>query len=239
MIHLTLGTGPVPLVAVHGIQGTHAAWIPVARACADSARFVLPDLRGRGDALRGSGPEDYALAAFADDLGQVVREEVGEAPYLLAGWSMGVSVVLEYLRRPDARAPQALVLLSGTPCPGQAPWFAGLGDALLAEIAAREKRLGLTRAADHQAVAWTWAGLRHCDHRALLPTIGLPTLILHGSADPDSPLEHARWLAAGLPRAELCVIEGAGHSLLTENTAEVAERIRTFIGTIDNNQEPS
>jgi len=225
------------VLAVHGIQGTSAAWAAVARACAAQADFILPDLRGRGSAERGQSQHEYRLEAFSQDLTVAATGQLDGGPFILAGWSMGVSVALEYLRLAEGPQPYALVLISGSPRPGLAPWFSQEGDGLLAEVVAREKRLGLTRAADHQAVAWTWEAIKDVDHLAALRTISLPTLIIQGSADPDTPGEHALWLSENLPNAELHVIEGAGHSLLTENTAVVAQLIQSFIAKLHTSQE--
>jgi pimeloyl-ACP methyl ester carboxylesterase len=51
------------------------------------------------------------------------------------------------------------------------------------------------------------------DVRARLGEIALPTIVLHGTRDRLFSLEAARRLSAGLPRAELRVIPGAGHVL--------------------------
>lgn len=237
MNQASMETERATILAVHGIQGTSAAWAPVAKACAPLASFICPNLRGRGGALRGNSPRDYRLEAFSQDLSQIARERLDNRPFILAGWSMGVSVALEYLQRNDGPQPCGLILLSGSPRPGQAPWFTRQGDQLLAEIAAREKRLNLAMAADHQAVAWTWEALQDVDHSACLGGIRLPTLIIHGDADQDSPIEHARWMSAGIPNAELRIIAGAGHSLLTENTMVVAEHIQAFIAKLHHTTE--
>jgi pimeloyl-ACP methyl ester carboxylesterase len=78
-----------PLVAVHGIQGTRAAWAPVAHLLAHKHRFVLPNLRGRGSASRGAAPQDYSLDRLADDLAAAIDRHVGRHRYVLAGWSLG------------------------------------------------------------------------------------------------------------------------------------------------------
>lgn len=223
------GSGPLRVVAVHGIQGTRAAWSPVAEALADAATWVLPNLRGRGAAPRPTAAGGYALERYADDLDDAVRAHCGGRPYVLAGWSMGVSVILEALRRSNAARPAGLVLVSGTPCLAQARWFSQEGDALLREVAQRQQRLGMRVAADHAAVAATWQAIRGLDHRASLAAIAEPALVIHGSDDTDSPLSHGLWLAEGLPRASQYVIAGAGHSVLTENTADVARQIRRFL----------
>ncbi len=42
---------------------------------------------------------------------------------------------------------------------------------------------------------------------------GLPTLVLHGTADPLFPLAHGRALANAIPGAQLIELEGVGHQL--------------------------
>jgi pimeloyl-ACP methyl ester carboxylesterase len=226
------GSGPMTVVAVHGIQGTRGAWAGLAGTLGEQARFVLPNLRGRADALRGRGVEDYRLERLADDLEEAVRAYVGFRPFVLAGWSMGVSVALEYVSRAGVPRPCGLVLMSGTPMLDSAKWFHSSGDDLVAEIAEREKRLGLVEAADHDAVAWIWEGIRHTNHLHLLADITMPTLIVQGSEDGDSPLSHAERLAAGLPDAELRVLHGIGHSVLKDAPDEVARHVGAFIQRI-------
>ena len=46
-----------------------------------------------------------------------------------------------------------------------------------------------------------------------LSSIAAPTLVIHGTADPMFPLEHAEALAADIPGARLLTLEGAGHGL--------------------------
>jgi len=228
----TIGDGPQQIIALHGIQGTRAAWRPVAEACSTFTTFQLPNLRGRGRALRPTSANGYQLGEFADDLDAVVEQCTAGGAFILAGWSMGVSVILQWLSQSPTRRPTALVLVSGTPAPCSASWFSAKGDALLAQITTREQRLGLQEAADPQAVAWTWESLRAVDHRQTLAHVAEPTLILHGSADQDSPFTHAQWLSAGLPAARLVALEGAGHSLLTENTGQVVDHLGQFIHSL-------
>ncbi|WP_244222702.1 alpha/beta fold hydrolase [Cupriavidus lacunae] len=226
-----VGWGPVRVVAVHGIQGTRSTWLPLADSMADTCTFVLPNLPGRGHAPRPRCPEDYTLDAFAALLRQTIADHAADGPFVLAGWSMGVSVVLAYLamarQTPSLPNPVGLVLVSGTPQLNAVQWFESFApDPLLEEIAAREHRLGLREAADHRSVAWTWRALRETDQRAGLCAIDCPTLIIHGSEDEDCPVSHAAAMAEKIPDAVLVVLDGAGHSVLTQNTGEVAATLR-------------
>jgi pimeloyl-ACP methyl ester carboxylesterase len=49
-------------------------------------------------------------------------------------------------------------------------------------------------------------------HRPL-SSIGVRTLVIHGTADPMFPLEHGQALATEIPDARLLTLEGAGHGL--------------------------
>ena len=44
-------------------------------------------------------------------------------------------------------------------------------------------------------------------------SIAVPTLVIHGTADPLFPLEHGRALAEEIPGARLLTLEGAGHGV--------------------------
>ncbi|WP_314173959.1 alpha/beta fold hydrolase [Streptomyces winkii] len=46
-----------------------------------------------------------------------------------------------------------------------------------------------------------------------LSSIAVPTLVIHGTADPMFPLAHGEALAEEIPAARLSVLEGAGHGL--------------------------
>ena len=48
---------------------------------------------------------------------------------------------------------------------------------------------------------------------APLSSIAVPTLVIHGSADPMFPLEHGQALAEEIPGARLLTLDGAGHGV--------------------------
>jgi pimeloyl-ACP methyl ester carboxylesterase len=231
-----LGTAYSTIVALHGIQGTRASWQPLADALSGEVRWVRPNLQGRGSAWRGATAADYSLDAYASETIGVIEQHVGTPNYVLAGWSMGVSVAIATVARLQemgAPLPRALLLMSGSPVLRQTSWFHAVDDAaLLQEIALRQQRLGLREAADHDAVSLTWQAIRDSDQRTLLPLLQQPTLIVHGANDQDVPASHARMLEQGLPKARLHIIPGAGHSILTQNTACVAQLLQAFLSEL-------
>jgi pimeloyl-ACP methyl ester carboxylesterase len=49
--------------------------------------------------------------------------------------------------------------------------------------------------------------------RGPLSSIDVPTLVIHGTADPMFPREHGEALADEIPGARLLTLEGAGHGV--------------------------
>jgi len=64
-----------------------------------------------------------------------------------------------------------------------------------------------------------------------LGEVTVPTLIVAGRDDFIFPPEHQRELAAAIPRAQLQLIEGAGHNPHAEQPAEVMRAIRDFLSS--------
>lgn len=79
-------------------------------------------------------------------------------------------------------------------------------------------------------IAQNRAVMQRPDLRPRLHEIACSVLVLVGEADGLTPPEHARELAAGLPRAELQVIEGAGHLPTLETPDAVTTRLQSWLG---------
>jgi pimeloyl-ACP methyl ester carboxylesterase len=68
------------------------------------------------------------------------------------------------------------------------------------------------------------------DLRDVLPTIDVPTVVLHGGADVRAPREVAEALAAAIPTARLVVLNGVGHASCIEAAEEFTAELRSFLG---------
>ena len=62
-----------------------------------------------------------------------------------------------------------------------------------------------------------------------LPQIGVPTLIMAGTADQLIPAENSRILASRIPNAKLVLFQGAGHGYLWEAEEEANRTVRDFL----------
>jgi len=63
-----------------------------------------------------------------------------------------------------------------------------------------------------------------------LSSIDVPTLVVHGTADPMFPIGHAEALAGEIPGARLVRLEGAGHGIDPEDRATIAAAIIDHTG---------
>ena len=54
-------------------------------------------------------------------------------------------------------------------------------------------------------------------------------LVCHGDRDRIQPLDYAQHLAAGLPDAELLVVQGAGHAVQLEQPELFVEALERFL----------
>src|SRR5918999_85209 len=67
------------------------------------------------------------------------------------------------------------------------------------------------------------------DVREVLPTIRVPTLILHRVGDLDVNIEEARWIASQIPAAKLVELRGDEHLIWAGNVDEVADEVEEFL----------
>jgi pimeloyl-ACP methyl ester carboxylesterase len=68
------------------------------------------------------------------------------------------------------------------------------------------------------------------DFRPLMPNIRQPALLIWGTADRDTPLEHGRIMARLLPDAGLVEVPGAGHYSYLERPAFVYRVLDSYFG---------
>jgi pimeloyl-ACP methyl ester carboxylesterase len=67
------------------------------------------------------------------------------------------------------------------------------------------------------------------DIRALLPTISVPTLVLHRTGDLDSNIEEGRWIASQIPGAKLVELPGNDHLPWVGDQDSVLDEVERFL----------
>src|SRR5439155_5047882 len=67
------------------------------------------------------------------------------------------------------------------------------------------------------------------DVRDVVPTVHVPTLVLHRRHDRLVNVRHSRWLAEHLPNARLVELPGDDHSLFAGDTGTALNEIQEFL----------
>jgi 2-succinyl-6-hydroxy-2,4-cyclohexadiene-1-carboxylate synthase len=232
------------LVLLHGFTHTGRSWDAVVRALPERYRPLALDIRGHGGA---SHVTPVTLEAVISDLDELEPEE-----FVLAGYSMGGRLALQYALARPARA-QRLVLIGASP---------GLDDAgeRAARVEADERLAVELERLEIEEFAQRWATTPvladqppevaarvHADRlrnspeglaRALrglgtgavepvwsrLEELQMPVLLVVGDRD-ERFLAIARQMARAIASAHLVVIPGAGHAAHLEQPEAVAAAI--------------
>ena len=75
------------------------------------------------------------------------------------------------------------------------------------------------------------------DVRHVLPTIKVPTLVIHRKDDPEPAVGGAHYLAEHIPNARLLVVEGPKHYIYLGNQDAIIDPIRAFLAASDEPRE--
>jgi pimeloyl-ACP methyl ester carboxylesterase len=244
----TTGDGPPLLRAGHFLTHLEHDWeSPVWRPFLDrlGMHFSVTRYDQRGTGLSDDDPPGYDLDALADDLG-AVADAAGLTRFPVLAASQGVPVSLAYAARHPERVSRMVLYggyalgrsLRGTAeerATGEAVltmirqgWgrdtaFADAFTTLFMPDATPEERRGMVRmqlasASPENAVALRRA-IDGFDVTGLLNDVRVPVLIVHARDDAVHPLSQARVLAAGLPQAELHLLDSRNHVPLQHDPA--------------------
>jgi uncharacterized protein len=167
-------------------------------------------------AVRGSGGF-FSIEGWVRDARAVVdavrsSEGLASTSLALVGSSAGGAVACELVAR--GAPADALVMLAAP-----AAWLSYAGDARKG-VKRMQAEAGMSLAEDVVADPTAWfAEFEAVTAERSIPKVRIPTLIVHGTADDIVPVEHARRLGERAPRAEVKIVEGAGHQLRRDDAA--------------------
>ncbi len=252
------GDGPLDVVLVPGfISNVELAWDmpfsgPALRKIGSFARVISFDKRGTGLSDRTVGIP--TLEQRMDDV-RAVMDAVGIDCASLWGISEGGPMCMLFAATYPTRT-SALVLQGsfarlvqsadqpfGYPPGAVAPTIAmfeeqwGTGavvgnffpsaadDPAMQEQLARYERNGASPSAMVGIVEMVAA----IDVRPILPTIGVPTLVVHSTGDPMISVEHGRYLAEHISGAQYLELPGEDHLTIREDEARFFDDIEEFL----------
>ena len=260
-----LGDGPFDLVWVPGsVSNVELAWTnervaALYRRLASFCRLILFDKRGTGLSDRVAGIAD--LETRMDDV-RAVMDAAGSERAALVGVSEGGPMSVLFAATYPERC-RALVLYGSLPRFTRAPGFPyGMtreeterdnaeGERLWGTVKLAREFLGVY-ATDEEAEQFAArmrqsaspGGVRQLDLmnleidiRDVLPSVRVPTLVLHRTED-HIPIEGGRWMAERIPGARFLELPGGPHMIFAGDWERVAAEIERFVVPICTGPEP-
>jgi pimeloyl-ACP methyl ester carboxylesterase len=246
------GNGPA-LVMLHGAPSDSRTWQWMLPDLAQDHTVVAWDAPGFGESS--DIDDSWRAPEFADALTAFVAALGLERPHLV-GHSFGTMVALSMFRRHPA-VPASLVLVGGyAGWAGSLPpdevarrlemfvGMADLGDAfdprsypgLFSDLIPADRAAALAAMMRENIRPTTIRAAGHIgaetDLRPVLPTVDVPTLVLHGEADVRSPLANAEALHAAISTSQLVVLPKLAHACVIEDPEACSAEIRRFVNTV-------
>jgi pimeloyl-ACP methyl ester carboxylesterase len=224
----TGGSGP-PVILAHGFLMDRSMFDPQVAALAATHRVITWDERGFGDTEYDGEPFTYWDSAL-DCLG--LLDHLGIDRAVVGGMSQGGFVSLRVALTAPERV-RGLILIdtqAGQEDPDVLPLYQGMlddwvangpSDDLVATVAAiilgdeaiNASYIAKWKARPKEGMGQPGVTLMTRDTvEGRLGEITAPALVIHGTADAAISMDKAEALVAGLPTAELVVVEGGTHA---------------------------
>lgn len=243
-IHYRLeGKADAPVVMLcHGLLGTLGMWDAQRDSLGTRFRTLRFDNRGHG--LTAVTAPPYSVEQLGADA-IALLDALGIARVHFVGCSLG-GMIGQWLGANHANRLRSLVLVgSRSVMPPREFWDERIriaradGIAPLVPVMMARWFTDSFRAANPAVVSAVAAdvaatpvegfvgacmAIREMDHVALLPRIGVPTLVTSGDCDPGVPVADTRFIHASIPEAEMVLVEGARH-LVSIERADVFESL--------------
>ncbi|MGE3067281.1 MAG: alpha/beta fold hydrolase [Hyphomicrobiaceae bacterium] len=245
--------GGLPVVFLHGIGGGAGAFTPQLEALSGSCRAIAWDMPGYGASTL---PAVEGIGALAERLSGFLSALNGP-PAVLVGHSIGGMIVQEYLARALGPA-RAVVLVGTSPAFGKpdGDWQREFLAARLGRLdAGRTMRelapemvaglvgdnpdsagralavasMAAVPEATYRAAVRSLLGF---DRREALARIGVPTLLIAGTRDPNAPAPMMQRMADRISGARIVILEGAGHLQNLEQPAAFNAALGEFLATL-------
>lgn len=235
-----MGSGPV-LVMLHGWGCDWQIWSPVMAALSESFELILPDLPAFGQS---EANDAWETPDYADWLADFIAQTIKNKPFSLVGHSFGGKIAAIFAATHQSSHLQKLILVDASGMPAHISPLKQLQKIVLGVIPTQLKdripvplKQTLLRitgsASDYFSSSPSQRQLFQRIYQQDIPTlvrkVSVPTLLLWGAQDQDTPLDHAKKFAAAIPNATLTVFEHSGHFPFVDQPTEFVASLQEFV----------
>jgi pimeloyl-ACP methyl ester carboxylesterase len=228
-----------PLLLLSGLLCDETVWADIPQRLGDAADARVVSFRGfssipaMAEHVLAMAPEHFAVAGHSMG-GRVALEVLRSAPQRVSGLALlntGVSTVRD--GEPQSRGRLLRLAYEHGMSALAAEWLPPMmaGGSRTLELMPRLMAM-VERSTPDSYAGQINALLNRPDALSVLPTIGVPTLLLSGSEDTWSPISQHQTMRRRIPHATLFEIHGAGHMAPIERPDAVALALREWLADI-------
>lgn len=243
------------IALTHGIGGSGADWAPIVPGLAQHYRVLTWDVRGMGGSEKNPTAE-YSIAQFARDLAGLL-EHVGADTAFIMGTSMGGTITQRFILDFPQKTAAAVIMSTSSQVndqakamwqrqadlieqEGMAAWVQRsraphMTDEWLREhpdvLEAEERRI--RNNPDGRVYAQVARAVADYHYTDELKSVRIPTLVLVGSADTQTPPGGSVIISRAIPGATLHILDGLGHGLAREAPEKVLGLVLPFLAQVE------
>ncbi len=238
-----------PVLLLHGLGASREMWRLQVDAWQSRYFLIVPDLPGHGDSPPLQAP--ISIAEMADQVAALVRH-LNVASLHVVGLSMGGLVAQELVLRHPALVRDVVLVNTFARLPRPRTlrdrlrlwWRSLLLRVAPMRVYARQvaRRMfpkpeqadlraqaeALIARNDRRSVASAWRAILAFDTWDRLPTVPVPTLVIHGEEDTTVPYVLCQQLAQRIPNARLKTIGNSGHATPLDAPNRFNQTVESF-----------
>lgn len=248
------GCGKQTIVFLHGFPADSQVWNQQRQAFNSCFRTLAYDQRGFGKSSKPTGP--YDVTAYAQDLRCVLDQFKIEKP-ILVGHSFGGQVALRFFSLFPDRVCKLVLVSANAKFSASPDYPFGVPAEALQQLGAlvqRNLREGITAFVNlafpepntealkqqlieqglqstQTVVLSFFQGIALTDLRSVLPSITVPTLIIHGTNDNIFSFQAGLFLRDNIRNSQFVAFENKGHFAFLTNPAKFTQVLRDFLRT--------
>lgn len=230
-----------PLVMLHGWGCDWQIWYPLIQSLSTHYQLIIPDLPAFGQSEAAAAI--WNTTDYVKWFEEFIKATLDTKPFMLMGHSFGGKIGAVYASQQPAQL-QKLILVGSSGLPDPLPPHRALQQTVLGLIPTQLKN-AIPAAFKYKVLNSTGSATDHFHSNPTqrqilrqivreniahyLPNLTVPTLLLWGKNDPETPLNQGRRFAELTPHSTLVLLEKSGHFPFIDETETFVTQLESFL----------